>query len=436
MARIFDTHSTDFTALFDAFVAQKRGISSDVEADTAAILRAVQHGGFEALAACTEKFDHFALTPDNTRISITEIDAAFARCPAPVIEALTLAADRIRRFHEKARPKDFSFVDEHHVMLGWRWTALDSVGIYVPGGLASYPSTVLMNAVPARVAGVERVAMVTPAPWGVLNPAVLAAAKIAGVDEIWRIGGSQAIAALAYGAGPIRPVDKIVGPGNSWVAAAKRMVFGIVGIDAIAGPSEVVIVADRANRPEILAADLLAQAEHDPEAQSILICDDSDLLARVSECVREQIPQSGPGAAESWQRHGALILVRDLLIEAPSLVDALAPEHVQLACAEAESLARAIRHAGAIFIGRETAEALGDYVTGSNHVLPTGRTARFSSGLSTMDFMKRTSIQSLGPRGLAALGPAAVTLAEAEGLPAHARSVRQRLFPPPSEPLN
>lgn len=433
MARIFDTGASGFADSFEGFVAQKRGVAEDVAADCATILRAVQNEGFTALAAFTEKFDHFTLMPDTARVSNAEIDEALARCPAPLVEALTLAAERIRRFHEKARPKDFSFVDEHHVMLGWRWTALDSVGIYVPGGRAAYPSTVLMNAIPARVAGVERVAMVTPAPWGVLNPVVLAAAKLAGVDEIWRVGGAQAIAALAYGAGPIRPVDKIVGPGNAFVAAAKRLVFGIVGIDAIAGPSEVVIVADRANRPEILAADLLAQAEHDPDAQSILICDDSDLLARVSECVREQIPQSGPGAAESWQRHGALILVQDLLIEAPSLVDALAPEHVQLACAEAESIARAIRHAGAIFIGRDSAEALGDYVTGSNHVLPTGRTARFSSGLSTMDFMKRTSIQSLGPRGMAALGPAAVTLAEAEGLPAHARSVRQRLFPPSAD---
>lgn len=340
-------------------------------------------------------------------------------------EAIAFAAARIAAYHARQRPADMAFKDEAGVELGWRWTALEAVGIYVPGGRAAYPSTVLMNAVPAKVAGVERIAMVTPP--GRLQPAVLAAAKEAGVTEIWRVGGAQAVAALAYGAGPIKPVDKIVGPGNAYVTAAKRRVYGTVGIDALAGPSEIVVVADAANRPDWIAADLLSQAEHDPAAQSILITDDADFGAAVAAAVQEQLTSlaTGADAAASWRNHGAVVIAP--LDEAPRLVDLIAPEHVEFAVENPERLSDRVRHAGAIFLGRVTPEAIGDYVAGSNHVLPTSRAARFSSGLSLYDFIKRTSIVKCDAASFGILGPHTVALAEAEGLPAHARSAAIRL---------
>jgi histidinol dehydrogenase len=342
-----------------------------------------------------------------------------------VREAIAFAARRIEAYHARQRPADARFTDEAGVELGWRWTPLDSVGIYVPGGRAAYPSTVLMNAVPARAAGVGRIAMVTPP--GRLQPAVLAAAQAAGVSEIWRVGGAQAVAALAYGAGPIRPVDKIVGPGNAWVTAAKRRVYGQVGIDALAGPSEIVVVADAGNDPAWIAADLLSQAEHDPASQSILITDDAAFADRVAAEVEAQLKTlaTGETAGRSWADHGAVILAP--LDQTPALVDRLAPEHIELAVADPEALSARIRHAGAIFLGRHAPEAIGDYVAGSNHVLPTSRAARFSSGLSLYDFLKRTSIVRADAAAFAILGPHTVALAEAEGLPAHARSAALRL---------
>jgi histidinol dehydrogenase len=359
------------------------------------------------------------------RVSAEEIEAGAAACPVEVREAIAFAAGRIRAYHERQRPADLKFTDEAGVELGWRWTALEAVGIYVPGGRAAYPSTVLMNAVPAAAAGVERIAMVTPP--GKLQPAVLAAAKAAGVTEIWRVGGAQAVAALAYGAGPIRPVDKIVGPGNAFVTAAKRRVYGAVGIDALAGPSEIVVVADGRNDPEWIAADLLSQAEHDPAAQSILITDDDPFALRVESAVQRQLSAlaTGEDAAASWRDHGAVVIAP--LDAAPGLVDRIAPEHVEFAVESPERLADRVRHAGAIFLGRYAPEAIGDYVAGSNHVLPTSRAARFSSGLSLYDFLKRTSIVKCGEAAFAALAPATVALAEAEGLPAHARSAAIRM---------
>jgi len=347
------------------------------------------------------------------------------------LAALNLAADRIRVVHERQTPQDGVHDDGSGVVVSWRWTPIDAVGIYVPGGLASYPSSVLMNAVPARVAGVARVVMVVPAPDGVLNPLVLAAADLAGVDEIYKVGGAQAIAALAYGADPIPAVDKIVGPGNAYVAAAKRLVFGRVGIDAIAGPSEILVIADAANDPEWIAADLLSQAEHDPNAQSILIADDDGFIDSVILAVGRQLSElpETSSARASWKSHGAVIKVGDVAADAPALANQVAAEHVEIAVDEPDAIAAAIRHAGAIFLGRLAPEALGDYVTGSNHVLPTAGAARFSSGLSTSDFMKRTSLQRVDAAGLAAIGPAAERLARAEGLPAHANSVAQRLKP-------
>ena len=358
-------------------------------------------------------------------MSEAEIAEGAEACEPKVREAIAFAARRIEAYHARQRPADARFTDEAGVELGWRWTPLDSVGIYVPGGRAAYPSTVLMNAVPARAAGVGRIAMVTPP--GRLQPAVLAAAQAAGVSEIWRVGGAQAVAALAYGAGPIRPVDKIVGPGNAWVTAAKRRVYGQVGIDALAGPSEIVVVADADNDPAWIAADLLSQAEHDPAAQSILITDDAAFADRVVAAVQAQLKTlaTGETAGRSWADHGAVILAP--LSETPALVDRLAPEHVEFAVADPEALAARVRHAGAMFLGRHAPEAIGDYVAGSNHVLPTSRAARFSSGLSLYDFLKRTSIVRADAAAFAALGPHTVALAEAEGLPAHARSAALRL---------
>jgi histidinol dehydrogenase len=421
------TTQGDFEPRFAELLGLKREISEDVDAAVRAILADVRARGDAAVIDYTSRFDRLELSPQTLRVPEAEIAAA-AYCDPATIEALTLARDRIRSHHERQMPKDDRYVDALGVELGSRWTAVESVGLYVPGGTASYPSSVLMNAVPAVVAGVERIVMVVPAPGGALNPLVLAAAHLAGVSEIYRIGGAQAVAALAYGTESIAPVAKIVGPGNAYVAAAKRQVFGTVGIDMIAGPSEVLVVADRDNDPSWIAADLLAQAEHDTSAQSILITDSPRLADDVAAAVERQLttlPRAGVARA-SWERHGAIILVSDLAEAAP-LADRIAAEHLEIATADPEAFFAKIRNAGAVFLGRHTPEVIGDYVGGSNHVLPTARSARFSSGLSVLDYVKRTSILKLGPEQLAALGPAAVTLAGAEGLDAHGRSVSIRM---------
>jgi histidinol dehydrogenase len=414
-----------FQAAFSAFVSERRETPDDVDATVRDVLAAVRQDGVAALLRYAQAFDRVELTEETLRVTAEEIAEGAARCAADVREAIAFAAARIRAYHERQRPADQRFTDELGVELGWRWTPLEAVGIYVPGGRAAYPSTVLMNAVPAAAAGVGRIAMVTPP--GRLQPAVLAAAQAAGVSEIWRVGGAQAVAALAYGAGPIRPVDKIVGPGNAFVTAAKRRVYGAVGIDALAGPSEIVVVADSDNDPDWIAADLLSQAEHDPGAQSILITDDEGFAARVEAAVEAQLGAltTGEDARASWTRHGAVVIAP--LDAAPALVDEIAPEHVEFAVEAPERLADRVRHAGAIFLGRHAPEAIGDYVAGSNHVLPTSRAARFSSGLSLYDFLKRTSIVKCDAQSFAALAPATIALAEAEGLPAHARSAAIRM---------
>ncbi|WP_304167796.1 histidinol dehydrogenase [Phenylobacterium aquaticum] len=423
--RRFDFSEPGFAAAFAAFIDERRETPEEVDTAVRDVLAAVRAEGVDALLRFGKQFDRVELTEAGLRVSAEEIEAGAAACSPEVREAIAFAAARIRAYHERQRPADQWFTDEAGVELGWRWTALEAVGIYVPGGRAAYPSTVLMNAVPAAAAGVERIAMVTPP--GKLQPAVLAAAKAAGVTEIWRVGGAQAVAALAYGAGPIKPVDKIVGPGNAFVTAAKRRVYGTVGIDALAGPSEIVVVADGANDPDWIAADLLSQAEHDPAAQSILITDDAAFAQRVATSVEAQLTTlaTGVDAAASWRDHGAIILAP--LDEAPRLVDLIAPEHVEFAMENPERLSDRVRHAGAIFLGRLTPEAIGDYVAGSNHVLPTSRAARFSSGLSLYDFIKRTSIVKCDEASFGILGPHTVALAEAEGLPAHARSAAIRL---------
>ena len=418
----------DFEARFKALLAMKREVSEDVDQAVRAIIEDVRARGDLALIDYTARFDRMALTPDRLRVSSEEIAAALKACDAKTLSALELAHSRIASHHARQRPHDDRYTDAIGVELGHRWTAIEAVGLYVPGGTASYPSSVLMNAVPARVAGVPRIVMVVPTPDGVLNPLVLAAAHLAGVDEIYRIGGAQAVAALAYGTETIAPVAKIVGPGNAYVAAAKRRVFGQVGIDMIAGPSEVVVMADHSANPDWIAADLLAQAEHDVAAQSILITDDRALGDAVEQAVSARLallPRREIAAA-SWRDFGAIIEVDSLQAAVP-LVDRLAPEHLEIECDDAEALALAIRNAGAIFLGAYTPEAVGDYVGGSNHVLPTARSARFSSGLGVLDFMKRTSILKCGPEQLRAIGPAAIALGEAEGLQAHALSVSTRL---------
>ncbi|HXP74438.1 MAG TPA: histidinol dehydrogenase [Stellaceae bacterium] len=430
MPRRLDARAPGFAADFSALLEGKRETAADVDEAVAAIIADVRARGDAALIELTRKFDRLSLMPAALRISVAEIDAAERACAADALEALDLAARRIESYHRRLLPSDLDYVDTEGVRLGARWRPLAAVGIYVPGGLAAYPSSVLMNALPARVAGVERVAMVVPAPDGKLNPLVLAAAKRAGVGEIYRIGGAQAVAALAYGTATVRPVDKIVGPGNAYVAAAKRRVYGVVGIDMIAGPSEILVVADAGNDAAWIAADLLSQCEHDAAAQAILITDDSKFAEAVARAVNvhlRTLPRAGI-AGESWERHGALITVEDWG-EAVELVDRIAPEHLEIALetGAAEAVAAQVRHAGAIFIGRHTPEAVGDYVGGPNHVLPTARSARFSSGLSAYDFLKRTSILSCGPEALRAIGPAAMTLAHAEGLDAHALSVALRL---------
>lgn len=422
--RRFKSDDPGFQKAFAAFVAERRETPVDVEAAVRDVLSAVRAEGVDAVLRFSKQFDRVELDASGLRVSAEEIEAGARECSAEVREAIAFAAARIRAYHERQRPADQRFIDDAGVELGWRWTPLSSVGIYVPGGRAAYPSTVLMNAVPAAAAGVERIAMVTPP--GRLEPAVLAAAKAAGVTEIWRVGGAQAVAALAYGAGLIAPVDKIVGPGNAYVTAAKRQVYGVVGIDALAGPSEIVVVADRDNDPDWIAADLMSQAEHDPAAQSILITDDAAFAGRVETAVEALLTQlpTVEAAAASWRDHGAVVIAP--LDDAAALVDLIAPEHVEFAVADPEALAAGVRHAGAMFLGRHTPEAIGDYVAGSNHVLPTSRAARFSSGLSLFDFLKRTSIVKCDAQSFAHLAPATVALAEAEGLPAHARSAAIR----------
>ncbi len=423
-----DARSQDFAAEFKALLAIKREASVDVDAVVAAIISDVIARGDAAVIDYTKRFDRLELSPAQLRISQEEIDAACAIVDRTALAALELAHERIRSFHLRQIPTDTVFTDGLGVRLGWRWRAIEAVGLYVPGGTASYPSSVLMNVVPAKVAGVTRIVMVVPAPDGKISPLVLAAARLGGVDEIYRIGGAQAVAALAHGTQTIAPVAKIVGPGNAYVAAAKRRVFGTVGIDMIAGPSEVLIIADGSANPDWVAADLLAQAEHDSAAQSILITNDASLAAAVESALARQLttlPRRDIAAA-SWRDFGAIILVEHLR-DAVTLADRLAPEHLEIIAEDAEALAEAVHNAGAIFIGGYTPEAIGDYVGGSNHVLPTARSARFSSGLGVLDFMKRTSLLTCDAQSLRTLGPAAIALGEAEGLSAHARSVAIRL---------
>jgi len=423
-----DSQSAEFPERFRSLLATKREAAQDVEQAVRGIVADVATRGDRALFELTAKFDRIDLAKTGLCVTPSEIEAAAKACQGAALDALKLARERIESYHRRQKPTDERFTDPLGVELGAKWTAIEAVGLYVPGGTAAYPSSVLMNAVPAKVAGVPRLAMVVPAPDGKLNPLVLAAAKLAGVDEIYRIGGAQAVAALAYGTETIAPVAKIVGPGNAYVAAAKRLVFGKVGIDMIAGPSEVLVLADKTGNADWIAADLLAQAEHDVSAQSILITDDSTLAAQVERAVESQLKSLSRAkvAGASWRNFGAVIVVPKLA-EAIALVDQLAPEHLEIVAADAEPLVARIRNAGAIFIGAHTPEAIGDYVAGSNHVLPTARSARFSSGLGVLDFMKRTSLLKCGPEQLRALGPAAIALGEAEGLGAHARSVAIRL---------
>jgi histidinol dehydrogenase len=423
-----DSRSADFAQRFAQFLAIKREVAADIEAATRAIVDDVAARGDAALIEATRKFDRLDLDAARLRVTSAEIDAAAKACDTKTLDALKFARDRIEVFHQRQLPKDERFTDALGVELGWRWSSIESVGLYVPGGTAAYPSSVLMNAVPASVAGVARVVMVVPSPDGKLNPLVLAAAQLGGVSEIYRVGGAQAVAALAYGTATIAPVAKIVGPGNAYVAAAKRLVFGKVGIDMIAGPSEVLVISDATGNAGWIAADLLAQAEHDVNAQSILITDNAALADEVERTVESQLstlPRADIARA-SWNDFGAIILVKQL-DEAAALANAIAAEHLEIMTSDPESVSAEIRNAGAIFLGAHTPEAIGDYVGGSNHVLPTARSARFSSGLGVLDFMKRTSILKCGPDQLRALGPAAMTLGKAEGLDAHARSVGLRL---------
>jgi len=428
MARKLNLADTHFEAAFNLLLDDKRETAQDVTDVVSAIIADVRRRGDDALIEYTRRFDRHPVERDGLAITGAEVDRAMQECPSDQLAALAEAARRIAEFHHRQRPEDISYTDDDGVRLGLRWNALSAVGLYVPGGTAAYPSSVLMNAIPAKVAGVERVVMVVPTPDGRLNPLVLAAARIAGIDEIYRVGGAQAVAALAHGTETIRPVDKIVGPGNAYVAAAKRLVFGTVGIDMIAGPSEILVVADGANDPSWIAADLLSQAEHDTAAQSILITDNKafgDRVCRAVEMHLATLPRAEIAAA-SWKAHGAVIVVPSLEDAVP-LIDRIAPEHLELAVEEPDALAAKVRHAGAIFLGRLTPEAIGDYVGGPNHVLPTARSARFSSGLGVLDFMKRTSLLGCDAGALKKIGGLAVTLAEAEGLGAHALSVRARL---------
>ena len=422
------TTSPTFAADFTTLVNARREADADVARDVTAIIARVRDEGDAALADYTQRFDRHDLDATGWQIPREDWRAAYEALAPTLRAALDLAAARIRAYHEKQKPQGSDTTDAAGVRLGARWNAVQAAGVYVPGGRAAYPSSVLMNAIPAKVAGVDRLVMVTPTPDGEINPLVLAAAHIAGVDELWRVGGAQAIAALAYGTDRIAPVDVITGPGNAWVAEAKRQLYGVVGIDMVAGPSEIVVVADGQNRADWIAADLLSQSEHDPTSQSILFTDSADFADAVAAEVDAQIDTLATAkvARAAWDANGAIIVTASLE-EALPLVDRLAAEHLELACDDPQALFDRIRHAGSVFLGRHTPEAIGDYVAGPNHVLPTGRRARFASGLSVLDFMKRTSFLQLGPEGLAAIGPAAVALAEAEGLPAHARSVALRL---------
>jgi len=424
------TRKDGFEAAFQRLLEAKRESAADVDAAVAAIIADVARRGDAALIDHTKRFDHVELPVSGLRVSRREIAGGAAAAPPETVAALRLAADRIESFHRHQLPPAIDYVDALGVRLANRWRPIAAAGLYVPGGTASYPSSLLMNAIPAKVAGVERLVMTVPAPRGVLNPLVLAAAELAGIDEVYRVGGAQAIAALAFGTATIAPVDKIVGPGNAYVAAAKRRVFGRVGIDMIAGPSEVLVVADRHNDPKWIAADLLAQAEHDAAAQAILVTDDAAFAAEVETAVEDylaQLPRAEIARA-SWRAHGAIILVADWE-EAVPLIDRIAPEHLELALDDADALAERVRHAGAIFLGRHTPEAIGDYIAGPNHVLPTARSARFASGLGVLDFLKRNSLVRCDAASLAALAPAAIRLAEAEGLEAHALSLSLRLAP-------
>lgn len=428
MPHKLSANTPNFLTTLRHTLSLRYGEGADVSSTVRDILRRVRAEGDAALADYTTKFDGWEAAPAMLRMDAKEIHAAAAECNENVRDALTLAAERIRRYHEIQRPSDHRYVDAQGITLGWKYAAIDAVGLYVPGGKASYPSSVLMNAIPARVAGVRRIAMVVPTPRGEINAAVFAAAEIAGVDEIYRIGGAQAVAALAYGTTTIAPVDKIVGPGNQYVAEAKRQVFGHVGIDTIAGPSEICVVADARNNPRVIAADLLSQAEHDESSQSVLITDDATFADAVIAAINDILPTLAKAdiARASWQNHGIVILV-DRLADAPAIVDCIAPEHVELAVENADALAARIRFAGAIFLGRHIAEAMGDYICGPSHVLPTSRAARFSSGLSVFDFLVRSSLMGGDAQSVAPLAAPAATLADAEGLPAHALSLRCRL---------
>ncbi|MWV27691.1 histidinol dehydrogenase [Aurantiacibacter rhizosphaerae] len=422
-----DTFETQFTRI----VNDRRESDADVASDVRGIIAQVRQKGDDALIDFSMRYDKHALTADvsSWRIGRDQCKIAYDMLMPDVREALDMAAQRIRTYHEGQLPQDRDYRDETNVRLGARWNAVEAAGLYVPGGRAAYPSSLLMNAIPAKVAGVDRLVVTTPTPHGQMNDLVLAAAHVCGVDEMWRIGGAQAIAALAYGTRRIQPVDVITGPGNAWVAEAKRQLYGVVGIDMVAGPSEILVIADEKNDPDWIAADLLSQSEHDPSSQSILITDDANYAAAVEDAVDVLLAQLSTKmvARESWENNGVVIVVEDLMAEAPALADRLAAEHVLLAIDEPEAMFAKIRHAGSVFLGRHTPEAIGDYVAGPNHVLPTGRRARFSSGLSVLDFMKRTSFISLDEKALGEIGPAAVALAEIEGLPAHARSVKVRL---------
>ncbi|MFO6462789.1 histidinol dehydrogenase [Jannaschia sp. KMU-145] len=428
MPQFLDTTDADFDARFAALLTMKREDAPDVDDAVAAIIADVRARGDAAVLELTARFDRLELTADRMHVSEAEIDAAVAEVSPEDRAALELAAARIEAYHARQRPADDSWTDETGATLGWRWGPVDAAGLYVPGGLASYPSSVLMNAVPARVAGVGRLVMCVPSPDGVLNPLVLLAARLSGVDEVYRIGGAQAVAAMAYGTATIPPVDKITGPGNAYVAAAKRRVFGRVGIDMIAGPSEILVIADGENDPDWIAVDLLSQAEHDESAQSILITDDAGFGRAVAAAVEARLEtlERRAIAGASWRDFGAVVTVRNL-DEAAVLSNRIAPEHLELAVADPDALAARITHAGAIFLGTWTPEAVGDYIGGPNHVLPTARSARFSSGLSVMDFLKRTTLARMTPESLRAVGPAAVRLARSESLEAHGLSVQARL---------
>ena len=428
MPQFLNTSADDFEAAFAALLSMKREDAPDVDAAVAAIIADVRARGDAAVIELTARFDKLALTPGTLAFSDAEIAAECAKVSAEDRAALELAASRIRAYHERQMPEDARWTDAAGAELGWRWGPVSAAGLYVPGGLASYPSSVLMNAIPAKVAGVERLVIACPTPGGVVNPLVLLAARISGVDTVYRIGGAQAIAALAYGTETIRPVDKITGPGNAYVAAAKRRVFGRVGIDMIAGPSEILVIADSDNDPDWIALDLLSQAEHDESAQSILVTDNAEFGRAVAGAVDRRLEtlERRAIAGASWRDYGAVIVVRDLA-EAAALSSRVAPEHLELCVADPDALARLTTHAGAIFLGHWTPEAIGDYVGGPNHVLPTARSARFSSGLSVMDFLKRTTLARMTPAALAAIGPAAERLANSESLEAHGLSVRARL---------